>query len=171
MATEREVQELLQKLRENRPRDFINSFDNNNVGMMGVLLYLYEHDQQATPGEISAAKSVSTARMAVMLKNLEEKELIIRTAHPDDTRKVLIQLSPKGYAFIHEKQKGIMEMMTRLVEHIGYERMQEYVNVSGEIKSFCTKEMETMLPAVANAFSEHQGSDGKCTSDERGKLK
>lgn len=161
MATKEEIQELLQKLKENRPRDFINSFDSSNVGMMAVLLHLYEHDQQATPGEISAAESVSTARMAVILKNLEKKGLIVRTAHPDDTRKVLIRLSPKGYAFIHEKQQIVTEMMTRLVEHIGYERMREYVNVSGEIKSFCTKEMETVLPVVADAFSDRPKEAGK----------
>ena len=62
-------------------------------GEMFVLNYLRNHNNQAHPKNLSDEMIVSTARIAVILNNLEKNQLITRTPDSEDNRQIIVKLS------------------------------------------------------------------------------
>lgn len=65
-------------------------------GELFVLNYLKEHDGVVHPKELSEKLAVSTARIARLLKHMEEQGLIVRFARANDSRQVVVQMTEQG---------------------------------------------------------------------------
>lgn len=86
-----------------------------------VLVYLLEHDGKALPGEICQAMGVSTPRVAVILRELEKREMIVRTVMPHDRRKVCVTLTEKGRGKAEAKQRGLERFVRKLIDQLSEE--------------------------------------------------
>lgn len=86
-----------------------------------VLVYLLEHGGKALPGEICQAMGVSTPRVAVILRELEKREMIVRTVMPDDRRKVCVTLTEKGRARAESKQDQLERFVRKLIDQLSEE--------------------------------------------------
>jgi MarR family transcriptional regulator, organic hydroperoxide resistance regulator len=62
-----------------------------------VLVVLWERGPQFV-GELIGALSMDFGTLSPMLKRIEAKGLVTRTRQPNDERRVLIELTPKGQA-------------------------------------------------------------------------
>lgn len=83
-----------------------------------VLIYLMERGGKALPGEICQAMGVSTPRVAVLLRELEMRELIVRTVMPDDRRKVCVTLTDKGRHRAQAKHDQQERFVRRLIDRL-----------------------------------------------------
>jgi DNA-binding MarR family transcriptional regulator len=118
------IKALMQHLHTNR---VITKMMN---GELFVMNYLYEHQGQAYPKEISDYMQVSTARIAMILKSLEKNNKITREADFRDNRYVIVKLTPFGEDDIVIKRKDIVSFLSKVFEEMGEENVNEYLRLT-----------------------------------------
>jgi DNA-binding MarR family transcriptional regulator len=68
-----------------------------------------------TPGLIAERAIVSSASATSVLDTLEKRELLVRRPHPDDRRKLVIDLTDAGRAIIDQVLPGVHKLETRVM--------------------------------------------------------
>ena len=101
-----------------------------------ILSYLKLHNGVAHPKELSEEFIVSTARMAVLLNQLEEKGYIIRIPDADDNRQTIVKLQQKGMEFFNECNNEIIKFIARFFEELGADDAQEFVRLYSKLMNF-----------------------------------
>lgn len=105
---------------------FEETHDGLNVGKMGtlaILKYLYVSKIEVTSKQLSDILKVSSARMTVLLKKLEEDGLIIKTNSKHDARAINITLTEVGYDKSKEMELKFVQCINNLLDLFGYERL------------------------------------------------
>lgn len=90
-------------------------------GENAVLTYLMRHVEEVHPGDIADALSLVPGRMTDILKTLEKKGMIRREKDPEDGRRVLVRITPKGSRSVMERREQIREQYSGLYETLGLE--------------------------------------------------
>ncbi len=72
------AKELLEKGHETRKIGPNRIFEKSTRGEIFAIFYIHHHGTLVSPGDISDAMEISSARVAVMLNNMEKKGLIKR---------------------------------------------------------------------------------------------
>ena len=93
-----------------------------------ALRYLAAHGQ-ATPGDISRALNVTTARISVVVRRLEKNGMIERNPHPTDLRKFVISLSTTGKQYLEEQATAQLAAVTGMLEYLGPDDAKAYVRI------------------------------------------
>ena len=133
--TKEQTTELIYRLVNSRPKQMFKHVEENNAGIGCVLRYLEESGRAVSAGEISEYMKVSTARVAVILRKMQEKQLIIKLYDPNDARKTMISLSEHGIQFIAEKKESVLNYFSHVIEIIGEKRFIDFIEISEEIKA------------------------------------
>lgn len=102
-------------------------------GEMFILNHLHEIKGDAMPSELSAAMSASTARIAMALKSLEGKGLVLRNVDKTDRRKVKVTITEHGRELVKMHRSDIREKMEKILRELGEEDAKEYVRIAGRI--------------------------------------
>lgn len=105
-------------------------------GEIGVLNYLSVHNNHAYPKDLSNALSVSTARIASILNQLERRRLVTRTRDPLDNRQVIVQLTEQGQQLIALQRSHMLEEMKQCLEFLGPEDAQNFVRILKRLVQF-----------------------------------
>ncbi|MBO4747805.1 MAG: MarR family transcriptional regulator [Clostridiales bacterium] len=134
MAKEQEVLELLNEFNSIHPLEFLQHIDMTSMGIGNVLGFLCASGREVTAGEISEYMNVSTARVAVLLKKMSDKELINRRSDPNDKRKVMVSITPKGISAFEEKKKEILLYAGAIVDHFGKEKVEDFIESCRNIR-------------------------------------
>lgn len=134
MVTREEAQEFLLRLRSCRAKSFFGKIDESQKGVGFVLVYLEEATGEVNAGDLAKKLNVSTARIAVLLKKMEKQGLITRHNSPEDARRTVIAITPKGTSHINAVKEHILEKIQLLMEKIGKEDMEEFLRISKKIK-------------------------------------
>lgn len=133
--TKDKTAELIKRLVNSRPKKMFRHVEENNAGIGCVLRYLEESGRAVSAGEISGYMNVSTARVAVILRKMQEKQLIVKLSDPNDARKTMISLSEHGKQFFVEKKEKVLAYFSHVIECIGEERFMEFIEISEEIQA------------------------------------
>lgn len=133
MPTNDEINSFAKRFFESMPRPFMGKMDKSNFGIGLVLRYLAEVGHPVSASEISRYMNVSTARVAVLLRTMSEKELIVKTVDSTDARKVRVSLSEKGNKHIQDVKVELLELMKEIVNKVGIGRMETFLEISNEI--------------------------------------
>ena len=104
-------------------------------GELFVLNYLYNHEGGIHPKELSEKLSVSTARIASLLNHMEEKHLVVRETDPEDSRQVLVRLTPDGLETIRRCRSDVLANVERMLEGLGPDDAREYIRIQEKIYS------------------------------------
>lgn len=104
-------------------------------GELFVLNYLLTHEKIIHPKELSEKMSVSTARIASLLNHMEEKNLVMRSADPDDSRQVVVFLTEAGKRQIHQVRDVVISRAAAMLESLGPEDAKEYIRIQEKIWS------------------------------------
>ncbi len=75
--------------------------------------------------ETSLLRAPSVTRI---LKELEERKLIIRKTDPDDRRRMLVALSETGQAFVQETAGRMVRLLNAYSERFGSDRLDALAN-------------------------------------------
>lgn len=134
MASREQIELLRRQLWEAVPMEFCKQIDQKQVGMEAILQLLLEADQTVTAGMLSEAMNVSTARMAVLLRKMSEKGLIVKETHALDGRVTVVRLTEHGEAIAGKKREEALRQIGAVIDKVGMERMQEFIRISKEIK-------------------------------------
>ena len=70
---------------------------------------------------------MSSARMAVILNKLEEKELVKRIKSKDDKRITYVELTEKGYESINEVRKQMIKRFMIIKDVLGEEEFERFM--------------------------------------------
>ena len=102
-------------------------------GELFVLNYLYNREDGVHPKELSEKLSVSTARIASLLNHMEEKHLVVRETGPEDSRQVLVRLTPDGLEAIQCCRRDVLTNVERMLEALGPDDAREYIRIQEKI--------------------------------------
>lgn len=139
MATQEQIEELLEQLKKAPPSEQFKSIDKNTAGIRAILHYLNETSDTVTAGKISEHMDVSTARVAVLLKKMVAKGLIEKENDPSDARIVVVKLSEHGKKTAKKIQSEIYAQIGDMIDKVGMNRMLEFASISNEIHSVIKK--------------------------------
>ena len=146
MATREQIEALLEQLEKAPPSEHFQHIDKNTVGIRAILKYLSETNEKVTAGKISEHLKVSTARVAVLLKKLEAKELIEKEQDTDDGRIVVVKLSEPGKQTAIAARKEVYRFIGEMIDKVGMDKMLEFAAISNEIHSIMKKsEMDASI--------------------------
>lgn len=104
-------------------------------GEMFVLNYLFTHQGAIHPKELSRQMAVTTARIASLLNHMEQKQLLLRRADPDDNRQVIVELTEQGRETTREIRAQVIRYLRAMLEELGPEDAQAYIRIQKKIWS------------------------------------
>lgn len=133
MATIDEVEQLRVSLERLNGDAFFKRVGEIGAGIGAVMRCLHQSGQPLSAGEISRYLHVSTARVAVLLKKMEVKNLITRISDQQDARKTVIRLSEHGAEVSEQALLELNRQLAEVIDRIGPERVKEFITVSSEI--------------------------------------
>ncbi len=99
------------------------------IGENFALNYLASNNNEAYPKDLSKSMMVSSARIAVILKQLERDGLITRTVDAQDNRKVIVRLTDKGAHLIEKDRSVLLEGLVEMLEYLGPEDAEAYIRI------------------------------------------
>lgn len=141
MATQEQIEQIMARFGKTRPMqmDQAKRVGFNDNGMIGVLLLLERSSQTVTAGMISEVLHISTARVAVLIKKMVDKELVIRKTGAKDARVTEIQMTEHGREIIETVQRERHKQLEEIIDQVGMERLLEYFDIADEIRSIMLK--------------------------------
>ena len=107
--------------------------DESMHGENFVLLYILRQNNFVLPSEIGGEMNISSARVAVILNNLENKGLITRQIDKSDRRKILVTLTQKGLEQAEIHNQMIISLAARMLESLGEHDAKELVRITGRL--------------------------------------
>lgn len=122
------AKELLSTMAEVKVSDFQNPTNELLGTDYFAVQYLEEH-QDVTPSELSQALNVTNARITIIIKRLEKKGLAVRSAHPTDQRKYVVNLSEEGKTYLDQAQEDRLKFVSDMLEYLGEDDAKAYVRI------------------------------------------
>lgn len=92
-------------------------------------LSLLLDDAPGCPSGLSRSMGVSSARIAALLKHLEQKGWISRSADEHDERRVNVLLTDAGRELINSRRREAIERVSAALRELGEEDAHEYVRL------------------------------------------
>lgn len=139
MSTREDAQEYLDKLSSCKPKTFYDDLEATKRGVGFILGYLERSDSEVVPGDFSKMLNVSTARVAALLKKLEQGGLITRRSSSKDARRTVVEITPAGVAFVDEMKERALVKVQSLLEQVSKEELDTFVQISHKIRKVLDK--------------------------------
>ncbi len=98
-----------------------------------ALSFLLMKGEKSCPSELRDRMGVTSARIAAMLKHLEQKGWVKRSADPDDERRVIVSLTGDGRAMINEWRSEALGRVAAALGALGEEEAREYVRLQQKL--------------------------------------
>lgn len=127
--------EIIEKVIDNNPFKFLEDLFSQKEGMLFILKYLYKSEKSVKAGELATALNVSTARISLLLKKLENKNYITRTQGEKDARIVYVTLTEEGRKYTYDKMTSFMDKLKKLIDSLGFEKIEQFLTLSNEINT------------------------------------
>lgn len=114
------------------PQGAADDFSRGEAAALGYLAH-YE-DKGVTPGALSQAMGVSSARTATILNNLERKGYVCRRHDTSDRRRVFVTITAEGRAFVAECYSRVVGQTARLLATLGEDDARDLIRIYGRIR-------------------------------------
>ena len=134
MSTRQDAQEFMEKLYTSIPRFFYSELETTQRGFGFVLSYLEQADSEVNAGDLSKKLNVSTARIAALLKKMEQSGLITRRTSPKDARRTVVEITPSGIALVDGMREQTLHKIELLLAQVSKEDLETYIRISNQIK-------------------------------------
>lgn len=127
---------------------------------MLVLSYLKGHGGSAHPKELSEEFMISTAQMAVILNQMEARELVVRLHDPRSHRQTIVKLTDRGLEFFDSINDEIIDFTARLFRKIGEVDARSLIRIIHKL----VEAIESEEPERKN-LTQTDYSEGKSVMD------
>lgn len=135
MSTREDAQLFMEKLYSCTPRFFYSKIETIQRGFGFILNYLEQADGEVNAGDLSKKLNVSTARIAALLKRMEQNGLITRHASQEDARRIVVEITPAGIVLVDEMREQTLQKIELLLDQISREDLETYIRISRQIKA------------------------------------
>ncbi len=140
---EEDIKRIFKRLEEYRSKNISKVFDMKKDGVRHALMFIFEEDKAVTPGEISKKLGISTARVAVIIRKLQEKGMIRKEKDSEDGRKADIVLTQEGKKCVTEIKEKFITDSEKIIRTVGVERINTFLDIAEEIKKAACELRET----------------------------
>lgn len=135
MSKREDAQVFMEKLYSCIPRFFYSEIENIQRGVGLTLSHLEQASGEVNAGDLSKKLNVSTARIAALLKRMEQNGLITRRASQKDARRIVVKITPAGIALVDEMREQTLQKIEILLDQISSEDLETYIRISHQIKT------------------------------------
>lgn len=143
------VKRLIKSLYEIGHNDSHRKINDSVRGENMVISLIDKNGGSIYPKNIEKEMGVSSARVAKIINNLENKNLIIRETDKEDRRKTLVSLTKDGYEFVEIKNQQMNFAITTMFDLLGDKDSEDFVRI--------VEKIETNLPKIKKIYKEKFG--------------
>lgn len=104
---------------------------NSTRGETALLMTLFRTGSPLSPGELADASHVSSARVANILRSLEDKGLVTRSHSESDRRRVEVTLTEAGRADAEARRSRRQASVAEYFRALGEDDARELVRIIG----------------------------------------
>jgi DNA-binding MarR family transcriptional regulator len=108
----------------------------NLRGENAVLTWLVRQEEDVHPGDLAEKLSLVPGRMTDILKTLEKKGMIRRERDPEDRRRVLVRITPKGARSVTERREQIRVQYSGLYEALGLDDTVKLIELLHKVNRY-----------------------------------
>lgn len=94
-----------------------------------ILGYLYDKAAPVQPGELSGVMEASTARVAAVLRRLEAKGQIARTADAADRRRIFVRITDAGRRLVEARRREVYDYFDEILAQLGEDDVREGMRI------------------------------------------
>ncbi|PCS00894.1 MarR family winged helix-turn-helix transcriptional regulator [Lactococcus fujiensis] len=106
----------------------VRRFNTYSHGEHQVIFYLFKNTgKPIVPSDIARYTTTSTARIATILNNLEDKKMITREISREDRRKILVGITDKGKKYAENAQSEFVGHIASILQAMGEEKAIPFV--------------------------------------------
>lgn len=127
MADENTVNMLLSLLPGGALHEPSRGHGKSGIGF--VLHYLYRRGGCVSPGELGRAMDVTGPRVTAVLKDMEDRGLILRSTAETDRRSIAVTLTDAGRSAVERRDCEMRERLRKLADKIGPEDAEALVRI------------------------------------------
>lgn len=135
MASKMEVFEVMGKLQQCNPLEFFRTIDEVNSGMGYIMLKLYNAKDEVYAINLSKDMQISRARVTMLLRKLISRGFIVKQQSQIDARKEIITITNKGRDEVGAIKKKMLNDISKLIDKMGIEKVNQFLELSKEIKN------------------------------------
>lgn len=150
MSTREDAQDFLNRLLSCMPTSFYHDMELTNRGIGFVLCYLRWSEGEVIAGDFSKLLHVSTARIAALLKKMEQSGLITRRCSSKDARQTVVEITPAGIALADGLKEQALKEVGLLLDELGAEDLNTYIRISQKIREALNRQA-AVLPLCSGA--------------------
>ena len=140
MGTREDAQEFLNRLISCMPIGFYHDLEATKRGVGFVLCYLRWSETEVIAGDFSKMLHVSTARIATLLKKMEQGGLITRHSSSKDARQTVVEITSAGIALAEELKEQTLREVELLLDELGEEELNTFICISQKIRGVLNKQ-------------------------------
>ena len=124
------------------------------IMLEGVLMTIEEHGQNGTiyVSDLAAAVKQPLPAVSRALRQLEQDGLIERITDPNDRRKTLVRITPKGYELCHQCEQALRNYFASVLARLEPEQVAQMDALRGAL-------MDAIL--AENASREAKNNEGR----------
>ena len=135
MQKNEQVYQIIENLKSSNPTRFFEDVSGSENGMNFVLLYLSENKNQPVyASTISEKMGISRARIAVLLKKMEERRYITKSKSTD-ARIFMLKITKQGLRQSQEIKTRLFNLTKKLIEAIGYDELNSFISTAQKIRN------------------------------------
>lgn len=134
MATKEQINYVFTNMIQSQPVEFLRLINGAKAGIGYVLKILNETDRPVTAGEISDKMNVSTARVAVLLRKMVNKNFITKETDKFDARITIVRLTDFGRQTANAMQSEMQQHLSIVIDSMGMDKINQFLALSNEIK-------------------------------------
>lgn len=104
--------------------------DYASTGENGVLYQLYQSkDKRILAGDLARSMGLTSGRIANILKQLENKQYVVRVSGKNDRRQVNVTLTDKGKEHIEKVYRQNISDLKNQLEFLGEKDAEDYIRI------------------------------------------
>ena len=134
MSTREEAKAFLVRLCSCMPRSCSSKLTATQRGYGFILDYLEHTGGEMSTKDFAEKLNVSPARITALLKKMERNGFITRRTSSSDARRITIEITPAGIAFVDNMREQTLSKVERLLDQISKEDLETYIKISQQIR-------------------------------------
>ena len=101
-----------------------------------LLTYL-DHKEVLTMSAIAQKMGHTTAAASGLVARLENLAYVVRSSAPEDRRKVMVCITPKGSALVRRIREDMVGNLMKIMEHLSPDEQKAWLRIYSKIYNIC----------------------------------
>src|SRR5438477_1658590 len=101
------------------------------------LLAFLDQKEVLTMSAIAKKMGHTTAAASGLVARLENLDYVMRSVAPDDRRKVMVCITPKGSALVRRIREEMVGNLMKVLEHLTPDEQKAWVQIYTKIYDYC----------------------------------